>query len=136
MAGGSFQDRRRKGELLWPRTGLGSLRKSFAPLPAPVLVADWVWEVALAVQSAVRNLQRDLRNGLRTGQLGAISAMAAIATLGRAVTSASTAPEGALGEDFTEAEAVSTAAAEVVAYHRKRISVGECSTPSERSYRL
>ena len=41
--------------------------------------------------------------------------MAAIATLGRAVTSASTAPEGALGEDFTEAEAVSTAAAEVLA---------------------
>ena len=85
MAGGSFQDRRREGELLWPRTGLGSLRKSFAPLPAPVLVAelvaDRVWEVALAVQSAVRNLQRDLRqdlqrdlrNGLRTGQMGQLA---------------------------------------------------------------
>ena len=34
--------------------------------------------------------------------------MAAIAALGRAVTAASTAPEGALGEAFTEAEAVST----------------------------
>lgn len=120
MAGGWFQDRHREGKLLWPRTGLGSFRKSFAPLPAPVLVADRIWEVALAVQSAVRNLQRDLRqdlqrdlrNGLRTGQLGAISAMAAIATLGRAVTSASTVPEGALGEDFTEAEAVSTAVAD------------------------
>ena len=47
-------------------------------------------------------------NGLRTGQLGAICGMAAIAALGRAVTAASTAPEGALGEAFTEAEAVST----------------------------
>ena len=34
--------------------------------------------------------------------------MAVIAALGRAVTAASTAPEGALGEAFTEAEAVST----------------------------
>ena len=49
-------------------------------------------------------------NGLRTGHLGATCAMAAIAALGRAVTAASTAPEGALGEAFTEAEAVSTAA--------------------------
>ncbi len=102
------------------------------PVLVAALVADRVWEVVLeagrvsgvelAVQSAVRNLQRDLRrgpqrdmrnglrrdmgNGLRTGQLGATCGMAAIADLRRAVTAASTAPEGALGEAFTEAEAV------------------------------
>ena len=41
-----------------------------------------------------------MRNGLRTTHLGATCAMAAIAALGRAVTAASTAPEGALGGGF------------------------------------
>ena len=118
-----------RGALTEVTTGRADVPLASAVGSVAGLVADRVRELALeagrvsgvelADQSAVRNLrrgpQRDMRNGLRrdmgnglrTGQLGVICAMAAIADLGRAVTSASTAPEGALGEAFTEAEAVS-----------------------------
>ena len=100
------------------------------------LAADQVSVVALAVQSAVRNLRRDMQgdpqrdlrqdpqreprqdlrqdmgNGLRTGQLGADCAMAAIAALGPAVTAASTEAEVVSEAVSTPDEVVSTAAAE------------------------
>ena len=58
---------------------------------------------------AARPAHRPAARHLRTGQLGATCAMAAIAALGRAVTAASTSDEAALGEASTEAEAVFTA---------------------------
>ena len=125
MAGGSFQDRRREGELLWPRTGLGSLRKSFAPLPAPGLgggiggrpglgggAGGPISRPKLATRPAARG-KTFTRSAKRPAHRpdGAISAMAAIATLGPAVTSASTRPRGFPGRISRRHEVVSTAEA-------------------------